>query len=801
MTTGFDRRLFLCSAASAALGAAFSPGPALARSRDRAAPVSSRFVALKPSIFAEAQAANRAWLASLSPDRLLHNFRKAAGLEPRAAKYGGWESQSIAGHTLGHYLTACALLVENTGDATLMARLRYTVAELGQVQAAHGDGYIGGATLWGQTDAVDGKQVYERLRQGDIDVSPFALNGGWVPLYTWHKVHAGLLDAHARADVPGALEAATRMAGYLAGILDGLTDEQIQQVLIAEHGGLNDAFAGTYALTGDQRWLDVARRLRHRAVLDPLAGGRDELAGLHANTQIPKVIGLARLHELTGDEAEARTARFFHKTVVERHSYVIGGNSEGEHFRRPGEIARHVSETTCEACNTYNMLKLTRHLYGWEPDAALFDYYERAQLNHIMAHQRPGDGRFAYFMPLSTGARRSFSTPEDSFWCCVGSGMESHAKHADSIYWRAGRTLHVNLFIPSTLALPDWGLQLDLDTAYPADGLVRLTVLKAPSAPVELALRLPGWAAAPGLSLNGRPVAVDNERGYARLRRPWAAGDRIELGLDMPLRFEPTPDDPGLGAFVSGPLVLAADLGPADQPFESFAPVLVGQGTPAGFLRPEVGRPHVFSARSVQGADARFAPFFSQHDRRTGVYTPVFTPARWAAEGPAWLEREARRVDLARRTVDTVFFGEQQPEVDHKVAARDSEILQINGRSGRRIREGGFVEARLSREAGPARLRLTYWGGDAGQRCRVLVDGDFIGEVVWGPETADGFQWRELDLPSRSGSSTVRLESSGGDLVVYEVAVLRSPGFAGALSGDIGRSPPRDQAALSQARQ
>ncbi|HWQ86755.1 glycoside hydrolase family 127 protein [Brevundimonas sp.] len=770
---GYDRRQILCSAAGAALLASLPP--AAAGSGERATALSSRFVTLKPSIFAEAQAANQAWLASLSPDRLLHNFHKAAGLEPKASKYGGWESQSIAGHTLGHYLTACALLVENTGDATLRERLRYTVTELARIQAAHGDGYIGGATLWGQTDAVDGKQVYERLRRGDIEVNPFTLNGGWVPLYVWHKVHAGLLDAHSRAGVPGALETATRMAEYLAGILDVLTDDQVQQVLIAEHGGLNDAFAGNYALTGNRRWLDVAGRLRHRAVLDPLAEGRDELAGLHANTQIPKVLGLARLHELTGDEAEARTARFFHETVVRRHSYVIGGNSDREHFTPPDMISRHVSETTCEACNTYNMLKLTRHLYGWKPEAALFDYYERALLNHIMAHQRPADGRFVYFMPLSAGVRRSYSTAEDSFWCCVGSGMESHAKHADSIYWRSRQTLFVNLFIPSTLSLPDEGLQLDLDTAYPADGLVSLTVTKAPSGPIELALRLPAWATAAELTLNGRAVAVDREEGYARLQRRWADGDRIELALDLPLRFEPTPDDPNLGAYLSGPLVLAADLGPADQPFEAFAPALVTQGNPTGLLQAEAGRPHHFLVRSAGATGTGLAPFFPLHDRRTAVYMPVFTPARWEAERASYLQREARRVDLARRTVDTVFFGEQQPEVDHNVSADRAEIIQLNGRSGRRIRENGFVEARLSRSSGPARLRLVYWGGDAGQRCRVSVDSDVIGEVVWGPESADGFHWRELDLPDRAGDPKIRLEGSGGELVVYEAAVVRPP--------------------------
>lgn len=276
----------------------------------RVAPVPASQVRLKPSIFATAQAVNRDYLASLSPERLLHNFHKAAGLTPLGVRYGGWESQSIAGHTLGHYLSGCALMVANTGDGPLKQRLTDTVAEMARIQIAQGDGYVGGTTLWGQTEAVDGKKVFEQLRQGDIRVTPFSLNNGWVPIYTWHKVHAGLLAAHRLAGVPQALDVAVGMAGYLATILDGLSDDQVQQILIAEHGGINEAYAETYALTGDGRWLAMARRLRHRAVLDPLAAGRDELAGLQANTQIPKVIGLARLHEVAGDAREEETARF-----------------------------------------------------------------------------------------------------------------------------------------------------------------------------------------------------------------------------------------------------------------------------------------------------------------------------------------------------------------------------------------------------------------------------------------------------------------------------------------------------------
>lgn len=738
----------------------------------RVHPVPARHVTLKPSIFAQAQAANRDYLAFLSPDRLLHNVLKAAGLPPKGEIYGGWEGQSIAGHTLGHYLSGCALLVANTGDALLRERLAYTVAEMARAQAAHGDGYVGAGTLWGQADPVAGKSVYERLRVGDIDVNPFWLNGGWVPVYAWHKIHAGLLAAHELARIPGALDVAVGMAGYVADILDRLDDAQVQRVLVAEHGGINEAYADTYVLTGDPRWLAVARRLRHRAVLDPLAEGRDQLAGLHANTQIPKVIGLARLFEVGGDPAEARTARFFHETVTRRHSYVIGGNSDREHFGPPGEISPNISETTCEACNTYNMLKLTRHLYGWEPRAALFDDYERAQLNHIMAHQRPDTGRFVYFMPMAAGSRRSYSTPEDSFWCCVGSGMESHAKHADSIYWRGGETLYVNLYIPSTLSLPDGGLGLSLDTAYPMDGTIRLTVTEAPRGATEIALRLPGWSPSPTLSLNGRDAAARIGDGYARLRRTWRAGDEIELTLPMPLRMETPPDDARLAAFVSGPLVLAADLGPADAPYDRPAPALIADGDPARLMTPKAGEPHVFTAPLAQGGEATFRPFFNQYDRRTAIYAPVFTPARWAAEGEAFTAAETRRIDLGRRTVDAVFLGEQQPEVDHAVRVERAEIIQLNGRSGRRIKAGGHVEARLARRPQPMLLRLVHWAGDAGQRGRVSIDGVALTDISWPAEPRDGFASIDLALPPGETPATVRIEALAGDLVLYEMTAL-----------------------------
>jgi DUF1680 family protein len=499
------RRLFLGSASVIALA-----GPAFARIVVDEKPIKVRplplsAVRLKPSVFLDAVETNRRTLLSLSPERLLHNFYASAGLPTKGETYGGWEARGIAGHTLGHYLSALSLLFAQTGDAAVRERLRHTVAEMARIQAAHGDGYVGGTTVERDGKVIDGKIVFEEIRKGDIRTGGFDINGGWVPLYTWHKVHAGLIDAVRFGDVTEAMPVMLAMAGYLGTILEGLDDAQMQKLLAAEHGGLNDSYAETYALTGNPRWRRLAERIYHQKILAPLAAGKDDLPGLHANTQIPKLIGLARLYELTGEQRHADAARFFHKTVAEHHSYVIGGNSEREHFGPPDQIASRITERTCEACNSYNMLKLTRHLYGWQPDAALFDYYERIHLNHLLAHQHPETGMFVYFMPLSAGARRTYSTPEDSFWCCVGSGLETHAKHGESIFWHDDHALFVNLFIPSTAAWKARGLEVALDTGYPFSERVTLRITKAPKAATAIALRLPGWCDAPTLALNGTP--------------------------------------------------------------------------------------------------------------------------------------------------------------------------------------------------------------------------------------------------------------------------------------------------------
>ncbi|MDJ0276447.1 glycoside hydrolase family 127 protein [Sphingomonas sp. 2R-10] len=744
----------------------------------RAAPVPMRHVRLKPSPFADAFDANRRYLLSLDPDRLLHNFYVSAGMPAPEPVYGGWEAQGIAGHSLGHWLSACSLVVANTGDRAIAARLDHALAQLSRIQAAHGDGYIGGTTVERDGKTVDGKIVFEEVRRGDIRTMGFDLNGGWVPLYTWHKVQAGLTDAHLLARNPRAMPVLLAMATYLAGVLEPLTDAQMQQVLRAEHGGLNESFAELHAITGNPRWLRLAEKIRHKAVLDPLTAGVDRLEGLHANTQIPKVIGLARLHELTGRADHAAAARFFHARVTGHHSYVIGGNSEREHFGAPDKLAARVTEATCEACNSYNMMKLTRHLYGWRPDARWFDYYERVQLNHILAHQRPDTGQFVYFMPLASGARRSHSSPEDSFWCCVGSGMESHAKHADSIFWHdaavAGGTLYVNLYIPSRLDWPDRELSLDLDTAMPLEGRATLTVRRAPRRVQRIALRLPGWAKGASVAINDRPVAVVAERGYAMLDRRWTSGDRIAISLPMRVTAEPLPDDPATVAFLHGPLVLAADLGAADAPFDGIGPALVATGATTAAITP-VG-PALFRAKGALGEGLSLRPFFAQHDRRTAVYFPTFSPTGWATARDGYLARAEEARVLARRTIDVFHLGEMQPERDHGFTATRSEVVNWAGRPGRRLRLGDRIEFEMTRRDGPAVLRVTVVAEDADRPMAITVDGQPVAQVARHVREGERYALLDYAIPSAGGQgrprASVSITADRHPTVVYEVRML-----------------------------
>jgi DUF1680 family protein len=607
-------------------------------------PFAPRQVQLLESPFKAAMERNAKYLLGLNPDRLLHNTRKYAGLQPKGALYGGWEARGIAGHTLGHYLTALSQQYAATGDERFGNRIAYIVREMAECQQAYGDGYIGALPPLEL-------QTLRDFKTGRVEVDgSFNFKGGaWVPWYTQHKVLAGLKDAWVLAGNMQAKEVTLRLADWIDDVTRNLTPEQQQRMLRVEHGGMSEALADIYALTGDKKYLDASRRFYHEAIMRPLLEGRDELAGKHANTQIPKVIGEARLYEVAGDEDGHKIARNFWEEVVNHHSYVIGGNSENEHFGLPDELSKHLGPATAESCNTYNMLKLTRHLFEWEPRAEYFDYYERALYNHILASQEPERGMFAYFISLKPGHFKTYSTPDDSFWCCVGSGMENHSKYNDSIYFHGSDSLYVNLFIPSRLAWEEKGLVLEQQTAYPRGNMAELRF--APKKPVMLSLRVrsPQWAHG-GLSfrLNGKPLRVAAAPGsYAEIRRTWKTGDVLQVTIPMAVRTEAMPDDPHKVAFLYGPLVLAGDLGRvpesrtvpyATEQVDNFrepvadVPLIVTEARNlAGVVKRVSADKLLFrTVRAAQPHDVMLRPFNEIFYDYYNVYWDVLTPSQYA---------------------------------------------------------------------------------------------------------------------------------------------------------------------------
>ncbi len=681
-------------------------------------------VRLLDSPFLTAVKANAEYLLRLEPDRLLHNFRAFSGLMPKGEVYGGWEKDTIAGHTLGHYLTACSLMYAQTGDARFRKRAGYIVSELMACQNAGGDGFVAGFPR--------GREAFAEIRRGEIRSKGFDLNGIWVPLYNWHKLLSGLMDADRLCENRQALVVATKLADFIDGVFNDLNDEQVQKVLACEHGGINESFANLYAITGKTRYLELAERIYHKAILEPLAAQRDELAGNHANTQIPKVIGAARIYELTLSERFGSIPRFFWDTVTQHHSYVIGGNSDREYFQPPDVISTHITEQTCESCNTYNMLKLTRHLFAWSGDSRYADYYERALYNHILAHQNPETGMMCYMVPLRTGSAREYSTPFDSFWCCVGSGIENHSKYGDSIYFNDGSNgLFLNLFIPSVLSWPEKGVTIRQETRFPFKGRVRLRITASEPVPLSILVRHPAWARGDwSFQVNGEPAAPDSsDTGYFTIQRVWQDGDSLEFTVPLTLHLEAAPDNQDKVAILYGPIVMAGDLGSDQKEFDGVFPALVSEN-PLSQLE-LVDRDQLeFSTRDlVRPRDLTLRPFFALYGRRYAVYWDRFTPDQWELHEQEYAAHQSRQREIDARSVDVIHLGEMQPERDHNLQAEISWPSAYQGEKGREARSGGFFsfEARVLPDQ-PMDLVARYWGEERNRSFEILVDGTVIAE-------------------------------------------------------------------------
>ena len=423
---------------------------------------------------------------------------KEAGLEPKADNYTNWENTGLDGHVGGHYLSALAYMYASTGNLEIKGRLDYYISELKRCADASGDGYISGVP--------GGRQTWKEISEGDIRAASFSLNDKWVPLYNIHKIFAGLRDGYLLYGSNDCKEMFIGLADWMYRLTENLSDEQLQGMLASEHGGLNEVFADAAALSGDSRFMDMAKRFSHKRVLEPLLKGEDHLTGMHANTQIPKVIGYKRIADLEGYEDWDKAAAYFWETVVDNRSITIGGNSVREHFHPADDFSSMLeSEQGPETCNTYNMLRLTKMLYETSADTHYMDYYERAVYNHILSTINPVQGGFVYFTPMRAGHYRVYSQPQTSFWCCVGSGMENHARYGEMIYsHKDDKELFVNLFIPSIL---NWGdTKVEQINSFPAEEGTSLVISPEKARKFTVSVRIPEWAGKMEVKVNGKYV-------------------------------------------------------------------------------------------------------------------------------------------------------------------------------------------------------------------------------------------------------------------------------------------------------
>jgi DUF1680 family protein len=750
-----------------------------------------RDVRLGPSPFLDAQTTDLHYLVAMDPDRLLAPFLREAGLEPKQPSYGNWESSGLDGHMGGHYLSALALMFASTGDPEVQRRLNYFVAELKRAQQANGDGYLGGIP--------GGRAAWRDVADGKLHADNFSVNGKWVPWYNLHKIYAGLRDAWHYAGNEDARLMLIQLSDWALRLTGKLTDEQMQTMLKSEHGGMNEVLADVYQMTGDARYLALALRFSHQAVLAPLGKGEDRLTGLHANTQIPKVIGFQRIGELTKRKDMAQAAEFFWQTVVEHRTVAIGGNSVKEHFHDSADFSPMINEVEGpETCNTYNMLKLTEMLFAASEQGKYADYYERALYNHILASQRPGGG-FAYFTPMRPNHYRVYSQVDQGMWCCVGSGIESHAKYGEFIYAHDKDALSVNLFIPSVLKWRDKGVEVTQTNRFPDQAGTRITVDS--DARFTMKIRYPAWVAAGklGVRVNGRAMRIDAQPGsYLSIDRAWRKGDRVDLSLPMSTRLEQMPDKSNYYAVMHGPIVLAAKTNPflgeklnflADDsrmghiasgqvcPLES-APTFVADSR--DFLKrfkPVKGKALTFMAPGLVkgggvGPSTEFIPFFRLHESRYAMYLPQSMPGDYARMRAKTAADEAERLALDARTIDQVAPGEQQPESDHGFQGEGADTGINNGRHWRHAT--GWFSYRLNDPKHEAKvLRLTFARVDAGRRFDILVSGQQIAEVELPINEAQDFFSRDYVLP------TSLVQGTNGDLIVKFVAHPRS--IAGGL--------------------
>ncbi|UCH35056.1 MAG: glycoside hydrolase family 127 protein [Armatimonadota bacterium] len=704
-----------------------------------------------------AQEADRRYLHALDLDRLLYPFRLNAGLDTPGEPLGGWEAPTVEvrGHFPGHYLSACARMYASTGDEELKATANAMVAELAKCQEALGGGYLSAFPA----------EYWDRLER--MDSPP------WAPYYVIHKIMAGLFDVYALCGNQQALDVLEGMAGYFKRRVDKLSTQQMDRVLTIEFGGMSEVLHDLYAVTGQAEDLELAHAFDQAAFLGPLSLEHDNLTEIHANTQIPKMLGAARHYELTGDERYRTAVEFFWERVVNTRSYATGGSNDREFWREPHRLAHTVGAQNQESCTTHNMLELTHYLIRWTGDPRCADYYERAFFNGVLGTQNPEDGMLIYFMPLGTGYTKQFGTPYDSFWCCYGTGVEAFSGLGDGIYFHDEGGLYVNLFIASAVEWLEKGVRLEQATDFPEQEGTTLVIHAERPTAFALRIRVPWWAdRGVQVTVNGERVSAEaRPTSYLTIDREWHDKDKVQVNLPMSLRAQPMPDDPELIALMYGPLVVAG--------LSEKHTYLPGDADdPQSWVKPVPGEPLTF--RTVgQPTDVTFVPLYRVIHERYGVYW-VVTQEGSRRHRQILADEEARR-KRETRVVDRVLPGDEGSETAHNLQGRDTAAGPFGGKAWRHATSGGWWSWDIAVLPEVAMtLACTYWGDDVPpRRFDILVDGEVVATQSLNRDKPGEFFDVEYPIPAEltRGKSkvTVRFEPHEGNTAggVFECAILK----------------------------
>lgn len=765
-------------------------------------------VRLTPSPFLHAQQTNVEYLLALEPDRLLAPYLHEAGIESNSQSYGNWENSGLDGHIGGHFLSALSLAYAATGDERLQQRLSYMLSEMRKAQIKNGNGYLGGVP--------DGNKIWQQIRQGNIKVDLFSLNDRWVPLYNVHKTLSGLRDAYQIRQSELAKTMLLDMTDWFMALVANLSDEQIQQILISEHGGLNEVFADVYAITKKQKYLKLAKQFSHQLILQPLLNGKDKLNGLHANTQIPKVIGFLRIAELDGDKSWYNAADFFWHDVTEKRTVSIGGNSVREHFHNADDFSSMLDSVEGpETCNTYNMLKLSKMLYLDSDNTTYLDYYERATYNHILSSQNPTTGGLVYFTPMRPGHYRTYSQVDTSMWCCVGSGIENHSKYGELIYAHEGDALFVNMFIPSKLDWQQQGVAVEIDTLFPDQNQVTLKVSpnnSNQSKVLTLNIRQPKWltASSMAITLNGKALKTEQlHKGYVSITRQWQQGDKLNIDMTIKPQLEGLPDGSHEYSVVYGPVVLAEKVQPfgqedlayfanddrmghvANGPMCSSEALPVIVGDPEVFLKGLKRKPGAMLAFSrgpglengVAAEDvdvnntqqSTLVPFFRIHESRYQLYWPQMQANEYQSFKEQAAQRSRIEKALAEQTLDQINPGEQQPEAEHGFKGEGSSA-GVHQQRHWRDAKGWFSYQLRDPESLAKTLRLTYFSGDKGRQFSIWINGIKLADVSLSGDSEQTFY--DVDYPI--SEAMLKAATNGKHTVKF---VAENQSIAGGLYG------------------